>query len=132
MNSNVAILDLACGTGHYARAFANVNPKAVVYGVDISLSMLTHARMLARQKSLKQIVFLRGDIYRLPFDDQCVDWVHCGGALHLFADLRPIWTEIARVIKPGGVFTVMTIALARGLIGKLQQRIMKQGHAIFR
>jgi SAM-dependent methyltransferase len=125
------VIDLACGTGHYARAFAETLPGAEVCGVDISLNMLTQARKLAHRKSLNQVVFIRGDIYQLPFDDQSVDWIHCGGALHLFPDLRPVWKEIARVMKPGGTFTAMTIALVSGLIGKVQQRIMDRGRATF-
>jgi ubiquinone/menaquinone biosynthesis C-methylase UbiE len=125
------IVDLACGTGHYARAFANAMPEAEVYGLDISLGMLAHARKLAHREALNHVIFMRGDIFQLPFDDQSVDWVHCGGALHLFPDPQPIWKEIARVMKAGSVFTAMTIALANGLIGKLQQRIMNHGRASF-
>jgi SAM-dependent methyltransferase len=125
------VVDLACGTGHYARAFAEALPEAKVYGLDISLSMLTQARKLAQQKGLKRVMFFRGDVHLLPFDDQSVDWVHCGGALHLFPDLKPVWREIARVMKAGGIFTAMTIAFVSGLIRKVQQRIMERGRATF-
>lgn len=125
------VVDLACGTGHYARAFTGALPEADVYGVDISPGMLGQARKVAQRKSLRRLAFVRGDIYCLPFGDRSVDWVHCGGALHLFSDLKPLWREIARIVKPGGVFTAQTIALGKGLIHRIQQRAMERGRATF-
>ncbi len=126
-----AVADLACGTGHYARAFAQKLPEARVYGLDISLNMLVKGGKLAQRERLTNIVFLRGDIHRLPFDDKSVENVNCGGALHLFPDVRPIWREVSRVLKPGGVFTGMTIASVSGIIGRMQRWVVGRGRATF-
>lgn len=123
--------DLACGTGHYARAFARMSPEAHIYGMDISPSMLTQGRKLARRQGLTTIMFLRGDINSLPFDDNSLDRVNCGGALHLFNDLATIWQEISRVLKPGGVFTAMTLSITCGTIRRLQQWLVDHGRATF-
>jgi SAM-dependent methyltransferase len=125
------VVDLACGTGLYARAFAGALPEADVYGVDISPGMLSQARKVAQRKSLRRLTFVRGDIYKLPFGDHSVNWVHCGGALHLFSELKPLWREIARIVKPGGVFTAQTIVLSKGLIHRIQQWAMRRGRATF-
>jgi SAM-dependent methyltransferase len=125
------VADLACGTGYYARAFARRFPEALVYGLDISLNMLSRGRRVARRQGLKTIMFLRGDIYLLPFDDNSLDRINCGGTLHLFSNLTPIWREVFRVLKPGGVFTAMTITLARGVIRKVQQSIVDRNRATF-
>jgi hypothetical protein len=45
--------------------------------------------------------------------------------------LKPVWIEIARVLKPGGIFTAQTIALGKGIIRRIQQRIMNYGRATF-
>ena len=126
------VADLACGTGHYARAFARAFPNSHVYGVDISLSMLQQGVKMAMKKGLQSIRFLRGDVYRLPFNDGCVDRVNCCGALHLFSDLHPIWKEISRILKPGGVFTGW-VMIARQQWGekRLQQHLMNRGKATF-
>ncbi len=123
--------DLACGTGHYARAFARKLPEGQIYGLDISLSMLSQGHKIALRKGMPNILFLRGDIHLLPFDDESLDQVNCGGALHLFPNLRPIWKEIARVLSPGGVFTAMTLAYGGGLIGRIQQRMVRRSKATF-
>ena len=131
-NGNIeTVADLACGTGHYARAFSRKYPGALVYGLDISLSMLTRGRNLARRNNLTSILFLRGDIYRLPFEDHSIDRVNCCGALHLFSNVRPIWREISRILRPGGVFTGWTLYLKPGLEERLQRRMMEKGLASF-
>jgi ubiquinone/menaquinone biosynthesis C-methylase UbiE len=125
------VADLACGTGHYARAFAKKLPEALIYGMDISLSMLEQGRKKAQREGLITVTFLRGDIYQLPFENESVDWVNCSGTLHLFPNLAPIWREISRILRPSGVFTAMTITLVPGLIHKLQKRLMDRGRATF-
>lgn len=131
MGQQGAAADLACGTGHYARALARKWPGAPVYGLDISPGMLVQGRKIARREGLSQILFLRGDIYRLPFSSASLERVHCGGALHLFGNLIPIWAEVSRVLKPGGVFTAMTLTQAQGLVGRLQQALVERGKATF-
>jgi len=125
------IADLACGTGHYARALARKAPEAIIYGLDISLGMLVQGVRMAKRRGLTSILFLRGDIHLLPFEDESLDLVNCGGALHLFSNLTPIWKEVERVLKPGGVFTAMTLTFAGGVIGKIQQRMVDRGQATF-
>jgi ubiquinone/menaquinone biosynthesis C-methylase UbiE len=93
--------------------------------------MLLQGGKMARGEGLKTLMFLRGDIHQLPFDEESVDRVNCGGALHLFPDLTPILREVSRVLKPGGVFTGMTIALAGGVIGKMQGWVMGRGRPTF-
>jgi SAM-dependent methyltransferase len=131
-NGNVeTVADLACGTGHYARAFSRKFPDALIYALDISLSMLAQGNKLARRNHLTSILFLRGDIYRLPFEDHSIDRVNCCGALHLFSNVRPIWREISRILKPGGVFTGWTLYLKPGLEERFQRRMIEKGLASF-
>ena len=106
-------------------------PDATIYAIDISPGMLARGRQLARQKGLSHIFFLRGDIYHLPFDDNSLDWIHCGGALHLFSHLKPVWKEVFRVLTPRGQFSAMTVAMARGGIGRIQRHMMARGKATF-
>lgn len=132
LSSAERVADLACGTGHYARALAKRYPDARLYGLDISLGMLSQAVGLARNQGLDRIRFLRGDIFHLPFADQSLDLVNCCGALHLFTGLDPIWAEISRVLRPGGAFTGwVLIALHRGWERGFQKRMMQRGEATF-
>ncbi|MFZ3045084.1 MAG: methyltransferase domain-containing protein [Desulfatirhabdiaceae bacterium] len=131
-NGNPSIIaDVACGTGHYARALMKQFPDAQVYALDISLSMLMNGQKKALQSSLQSIKFLRGDLYQLPFDDSTLDIVNCSGALHLFPNISPIFDEISRVLKPGGIFTAMTLAPCKGIVGVVQHNLMKNRKAVF-
>lgn len=124
------VVDLACGTGPYARAFA-ARSEARVLGIDLSPGMLGRALRHARELDLPRLMFARGDIFSLPIDDATVDHVNCCGALHLFSDPRGIWAEIARILKPGGVFTGMTIGWAPGPFVKVQRNMVARGRGTF-
>ncbi len=96
------ILDLACGTGLYTRAFALGNARRAVFGLDISWPMLKYATVKARQMGLNNIRFLHGDAHSLPFADESLDVANCCGALHLFTDVGQVLRELHRALRPGG------------------------------
>ncbi|HEX5189684.1 MAG TPA: class I SAM-dependent methyltransferase [Streptosporangiaceae bacterium] len=88
-------LDAACGTGRHGAYLASLGH--VVIGVDSSAEMLAVARA-----SVPQGVFLVGDLLRLPVPDEHVDLVVCSLALTHVHDLRPVFAEFVRVLRPGG------------------------------
>lgn len=100
------ILDLACGTGIYTRAFSLDGAGRNVFGLDVSWPMLKYATNKAHQMGIKNIQFLHGDAHNLPFANESLDVVNCCGALHLFADVRHVLRELYRAIRPGGRFSV--------------------------
>ncbi|MEN8182630.1 MAG: class I SAM-dependent methyltransferase [Myxococcota bacterium] len=100
------VLDLACGPGIYARRFAGAVPRGSVVGLDLSMPMLREAASLTRAEGLRNLHLLRGSAMMLPFAAGRFDLVNCCGALHLFPDARGALREIARVLAPGGRFTV--------------------------
>ncbi len=117
------IADLACGTGRYTRELARHCPGGRVYGVDLSPAMLRQAAETSEGTNLANVTLLRGDLFRLPFADACLQRVNCCGVLHLFADARPIWGEIARVLAPGGIFTAWVLTYAPNAFRHVQERL---------
>ena len=96
-------LDVGCGTAVMAIRLAERGYR--VYGVDHSEGMLTIANRKIEQLGLADQIELRqGDVRALPYDAERFDIVTCQGVLHHLADMRPCVAEIARVLKPGGVF----------------------------
>jgi len=96
------IVDAACGTGRYAKAFAAAG--AEVVGVDFSNAMLTIAR-----REVPDVEFLEADIAkRLPFPDARFTKINCAQALKHVESLEPVMAEFARLLGPGGllVFSV--------------------------
>lgn len=88
-------LDAACGTGRMSELLAGRGHR--VLGVDGSPDMLDRAR--ARVPGGE---FRLGDLHRLPVADDEVDLVVCSLALTHVPDLRPVFAEFARVLRPGG------------------------------
>ena len=96
------VLDAACGTGTYTKAFRAAG--AEVVGVDFSSAML----VVARQK-LPDIEFVEADIAELlPFPDERFTKINCAQALKHLESLEPVMAEFVRLLKPGGllVFSV--------------------------
>lgn len=96
------LLDAACGTGRYTKAFRAAG--AEVVGVDFSNAMLTIAR-----KKVPGIQFVEADIAKtLPFSDGRFTKINCAQALKHVKNLEPVMAEFARLLRPGGllVFSV--------------------------
>jgi ubiquinone/menaquinone biosynthesis C-methylase UbiE len=120
------LLDLACGPGIYTRPFARQVAPGLVVGLDLSPAMLTHARQRAGAEGLANVALVRGDASRLPFATGRFDAVNCCGALHLFPDADLALREVARVLKPGGRFTVAAFRRGPGPFARLASALRRR------
>jgi ubiquinone/menaquinone biosynthesis C-methylase UbiE len=76
---------------------------------------LRRARAEAKRRDLDQIEFIEADVEGLPFDDASFDLCVSYTGLHCFPDPAAAVSEIARVLRPGGVFRGTMIARRAGL-----------------
>lgn len=95
------VLDLASGTGDFCRLLSAVGHRPV--GVDFSAGMLAAARTEAS--------LVQGDILQLPVAEAGADGVTCGFALRNLVDLPTFFTELARVVRPGGRIALLEVAV---------------------
>ncbi|MGE0127896.1 MAG: class I SAM-dependent methyltransferase [Blastocatellales bacterium] len=93
-------LDVACGTGMVACAFAEI--AASVTGIDLTPAMLEQARLLAERRGLTNLSWRQGDIETLPFPDDSFSVVLSRYAFHHFLHPDVVLAEMARVCRPGG------------------------------
>jgi ubiquinone/menaquinone biosynthesis methyltransferase len=106
----VRVLDLACGTGDITWLAAHRGARVV--GLDITPRMIELARAKARTNAAgadaaregPRPLFVVGDMCALPVPDASFDIVTTGYGLRNVPDLQLAIGEIARVVKPGGVF----------------------------
>jgi glycosyltransferase involved in cell wall biosynthesis len=90
-----AVLDVGCGSSKILEAL----PHAV--GLDLNFKPLRFRRQTNR-------LVVNGDVHRLPFHDDAFDAVICSEMLeHVPFDSR-IFTELSRVLRPGGTLVVGT------------------------
>ena len=109
------ILDAGCGTGNYSQAMLEYAGR--IEAVDMNPGMLeVAAQKLARWRDEGRISFHSARIDELPFEDGLFDGVMINQVLHHLPDdasegffaHRQVFTEFARVLKPGGVLVVNT------------------------
>lgn len=89
-------LDLACGTGRYARILKDRCARPVA-GIDLSPEMLAQT-----DKGIGQ--FALADLAQLPITNNSYDFIICGLAIGHVENLPLAIAEAARVLKPGGTF----------------------------
>lgn len=99
------VLDVGCGAGHTALAFAA--GAAEVVALDLTEAMLDQARRLAGERGLANVAFRRGDAAELPFADGSFDVVTSRLCAHHYARPAESACEAARVLAPGGVYLLV-------------------------
>jgi ubiquinone/menaquinone biosynthesis C-methylase UbiE len=101
-------LDVACGPGLLACAFARVVRHAV--GIDLTPAMLDQARKTQAQQGLSNVTWQQGDVTALPFPDARFSIVSSRFAFHHLLEPLAALKEMKRVCKPGGRIVVADMA----------------------
>lgn len=109
LRTGSTVLDVACGTGAFTRAFGRtVGDSGLAIGLDGSLTML--AKAVAATGAAEPVAFVRADAVRPPLREATVEAVCCFAALHLFADPEAALDSFRKVLEPGGRLAVLTSA----------------------
>ncbi len=107
-----SVLDLGSGAGNdvfVARSI--VGESGSVTGLDFTDKMLEKAKKNNQKMGFKNVDFVKGDIEQIPLPDNSYDVVISNCVLNLVPDKQKAYTEIKRVLKPGGHFCVSDIVL---------------------
>ena len=97
------VLDLGSGGGiDSLLAARRVRPRGLVYGLDMTPSMLERARAHAAQAGLSNVEFIEGRMEAIPLPDASVDVTICNGVINLVTSKGKLFREVFRVLRPGG------------------------------
>ena len=97
------VLDLGSGAGTDSLVAAQmVGPEGSVTGIDMTPEMLAKARRAAEELGAGNVEFLEAEAERLPFPDASFDVVISNGVIDLIPDKDAVFSELFRVLKPGG------------------------------
>ena len=95
-----AVLDVACGPGIVACAFAAAARR--VTGIDVTPAMIERARAHAAEKGIANVGWHVGDVLPLPYPNASFSIVVSRFAFHHFPDPRAVLADMKRVCTPGG------------------------------
>jgi demethylmenaquinone methyltransferase/2-methoxy-6-polyprenyl-1,4-benzoquinol methylase len=108
------ILDVAAGTGDLCVVAARLGLRPIA--ADLSGGMLAERRTPAPA--------VQCDVAALPLADASVDGVVCGFALRNFTDLADAFSELARVVRPGGRVSLLEV-------GAPERRLTRAGFGLW-
>ncbi len=111
------VLMPGAGTGQHPLSVATSYDRARVTAVDLSRTSLAYGKRKARELSITNIDFLRGDILDLPKLGRIFDHVECVGVLHHMRDPKQGLLAISSVTRPGAFIRL-------GLYGEAGRRIV--------
>jgi ubiquinone/menaquinone biosynthesis C-methylase UbiE len=97
------ILDAGCGAGDVAIALAHGLPGAKVAGLDLSEPLLESARSSSAKAGLTdRLSFEKGDVQKMPFEDDWFDVAVSVNMLHVVQDPVAMLDEVERVLTRKG------------------------------
>ncbi len=116
------VIDLGSGAGNdcfVARAI--VGEEGLVIGIDMTEAMIDKARKNAEKLGYNNVQFRLGDIEDMPVGGNKADVVISTCVLNLVPDKRKAFSEIYRVLKFGGHFSISDVVL----VGNLPEGLAK-------
>ena len=106
------VLDLGSGAGTDSLIAAQmVGPEGSVTGIDMTTEMLEKARAAAAELGAENVAFVEGEVERLPFADGSFDVVISNGVIDLVPDKDAVFSEIHRVLRPGGRIQIADVTI---------------------
>jgi arsenite methyltransferase len=118
------VLDLGCGAGTDLLVAAQMVGRAGhVIGVDMTPAMLQRARDSAEALDLANLELHESLIESLPLPDASVDVVVSNGVIDLVPDKEAVFSEIDRVLRPGGRLQLADVVIHKELSEDARKRI---------
>ncbi len=122
INKGDVVIDLGSGAGNdcfIARAETGETGKVI--GIDMTEAMISLARKNAEKAGYHNVEFRLGEIENMPVSSAVANVVVSNCVLNLVPDKGKAFSEIYRVLKPGGHFSISDIVLVGNLPVKMKQ-----------
>ena len=103
----IRAMDLGCGTGHFLSAVARTTQCDQLLALDLAEGMLSYAR--EHHSDEMHCQWIGGDAEALPLANDSVSVIFSSLAIQWCEDLPALFSEIERVLEPGGRFVFSTL-----------------------
>lgn len=123
------ILDMPVGTAYFTSAIAERH-RGIVVGVDIAQGMVEQTARVARDKGLSNLIPVRADAHRLPFDNGTFAAIVSTNGLQVIPQMESAVAELVRVLAPGG--TLLVSIITAPFAGALPEHMRRDLPAIVR
>jgi SAM-dependent methyltransferase len=118
------VLDVGSGAGTDSLVAAQmVGPEGRVAGIDMTPEMLARARASVAAMRLANVEFVDGEAESLPFPDASFDVVISNGVIDLVPDKDAVFSEIARILVPGGRVQIADVTIQRPVSEEARRNI---------
>ena len=115
------VVDLGSGAGNdcfVARHETGITGKVI--GIDFTDAMVDKARINADKMGFNNVEFRLGDIENIPIAENVADVVVSNCVMNLVPDKPKAFSEVHRILKPGGHFSISDIVLTGDLPEKIK------------
>ncbi|KAI9894652.1 MAG: Delta(24)-sterol C-methyltransferase [Vezdaea aestivalis] len=106
IQDNMTVLDVGCGVGGPAREISKFSGASVVGLNNNDYQIERATRYAAREGLADKLKFVKGDFMQMSFEENTFDAVYAIEATVHAPSLEGVYSQIFRVLKPGGVFGV--------------------------
>jgi len=104
LGREMEVLEVGCGTGYGLADQAAGNFNVGFTGLDLSRHSISRAE--STFSHLENLEFVEGNAVNMPFEDNSFDLILNIESSHCYIDLEKFFSEVERVLKPGGTFLV--------------------------